>query len=84
MAYLDGLDARIFNTLVERLGSEKRAQNAIILMGLLTKLGAEATGQSRRESQRKMGEIVREAFPESTGVSFAEFEKIISNIGDCG
>jgi hypothetical protein len=51
--YLDGLDARIFSSLVSRLGSEEKAQEAIILVGMIERLSREKT----RSSQLKIGKI---------------------------
>ncbi|MHB1908797.1 MAG: hypothetical protein ACYCQJ_07980 [Nitrososphaerales archaeon] len=67
--YLDGADARLFKALVQRLGSEKAAQNAIILEGLVEKL-------------KSTEEIVKvsEAFPKLVGMSYFEFSKLVEEI----
>lgn len=70
--YLDGVDARLFKSLVQRLGSEKAAQNAIILEGLVEKL----------RSKQSTDELVKvsEAFPKLVGISYFEFSKLIEKI----
>ena len=70
IVYLDGRDARVFNQLLYKLGSEERVQNAMILTGLLSQTAE--TGISKRQSNE-----IKSSFPELVGVSFEDFNKML-------
>jgi hypothetical protein len=75
VVYADGSDARMIQRLVTILGSEERAQNALILTGFLSKL--EKTSGTAAQARAKR---VREKFEEIVGVSYAEFLKLAESI----
>jgi hypothetical protein len=68
---LDGRDAELFRMLVRKLGSEKRAQDAIILQGYLTKLS-----QSGQVSAIDV-ERVERLWPKVIGVSKKQFDAML-------
>ena len=72
IVYLDGLDARIFNQLLLKLGSEERVQNAMILTGLLSR-----TAKTGKQISKRQANEIRASFPELVGVSFEDFNKIL-------
>ena len=72
IAYLDGRDARIFNQLLFKLGSEERVQNAMILTGLLSQ-----TAETGMQISKRQANEIRANFPELVGVSFEDFNKIL-------
>ncbi len=51
IVYLDGHDARIFNLLLYKLGSEERVQNAMILTGLLSQNAETGMRISKRQAE---------------------------------
>ena len=75
IVYLDGKDARVYRTLVNVLGTEEKAQNAIMLLGLLEKLRqlTSEEGQIRRSKTRDL-------FPEYVGVSYEQFQRLVEEI----
>ncbi|MGI0079242.1 MAG: hypothetical protein ACRECH_06425 [Nitrososphaerales archaeon] len=75
IAYFDGADARIYRGLVSRLGSEDAAQNAVILIGLIAKLGKLRT----RKATEEIGRIHR-LFPKLVGVSYKRFDSMLDDI----
>lgn len=75
IAYFDGADARLYRSLVSRLGSEDAAQNSLILLGLLAKLRKLETKKSSEEIER-----VQRAFPKLVGVSYRRFEAILGEL----
>ncbi len=65
VVYLDGPDARVFKRLVSKLGSEESAQNAIILLGFLTKLretGAESQALQIENHWRSLVGVTKGVF----------------------
>lgn len=75
IAYFDGADARVYRTLVSRLGSEDAAQNAVILVGLLAKLRKLETRKAAEEIDR-----IQRLFPKLVGVSYKKFDAILDDI----
>jgi hypothetical protein len=75
VVYADGSDARVIQKLITILGSEERAQNALILAGFLSKL--EKTSGSAAQVRAKR---VREKFEELVGVSYLEFLKLAESL----
>ncbi len=71
LIYADGSDARVLRKLISNLGSEERAQTALILTGFLSKL--ERKGGIAYAMRAKK---VKENFKELVGVSYSEFLKI--------
>jgi hypothetical protein len=67
-AYLDGPDARLFQKLRARIGSDESVQAAIILQGLISKL--------ERSGQRDRAEEIKELLPQIVGLSYTELETI--------
>ncbi|MDA4111554.1 MAG: hypothetical protein OK439_03385 [Thaumarchaeota archaeon] len=72
MIYADGLDARVLRQLIEALGSEEKAQNALILTGFLSKLEKKGGTDSLARAKR-----VKENFREIVGISFQEYSRIL-------
>ncbi|HZW56091.1 MAG TPA: hypothetical protein VFF30_07370 [Nitrososphaerales archaeon] len=77
VAYFDGKDARVFCFLREKLGCDERAQNAIILVGLVAKLEA-----SSRKADRLKLRKTKQAFGELVGVPYEEFDSIVRDFPD--
>ena len=75
IAYLDGLDARLYKALVVRLGSEDAAQNAVILVGLMEKLRKVGTTAAASEIAK-----LQRLFPKVVGVSYKRFDKILDEV----
>lgn len=73
IVYLDGHDARLFKRLVKLLGSEERAQNAIILTGAL------ADSPKEGLSQDDAREIFN-SFKELVGYDYEEFQKLVGEL----
>jgi hypothetical protein len=71
--HLSDFDAIFFRKLAKALGSEKRAQNAIILQGYLTKL--EQSCQVPEELER-----IESHWESLVGVSKEQFDYIVANI----
>ena len=67
---MDGQDARLFKRLAKILGSEKRAQNAMILIGLL------AGSSNEKLSTEDQREIVS-SFQEIIGYDYEVFQKLV-------
>jgi hypothetical protein len=67
--YLDGRDARLFNALRSRLGSDELAQNACILEGYISNL---KTAGKKAKMQR-----VQRMFPKVVGISYSELQEIV-------
>ena len=74
IAYLDGRDARLFRAIQNKLGSEERTQNALILLGLLKKLTELGTMESLEDF-----EATKSLFPEFVGTRFDDFEEMIQS-----
>ena len=74
VAYFDGLDARLYRAFTEKLGSEERVQNAMILLGLMKKLKELKNADSSQEVARAEG-----AFQEYVGISFEKFDKLLQS-----
>lgn len=73
IVYLDGHDARLFKRLVKLLGSEERAQNAIILTGALADSPKETlTSEDTRE--------VLDSFKDLVGFDYEEFQKLVREL----
>ncbi|MDG6998557.1 MAG: hypothetical protein JRN15_05520 [Nitrososphaerota archaeon] len=70
IVYMDGQDARLFKRLAKILGSEKRAQNAMILIGLL------AGSSNEKLSTEDQREIVS-SFQEIIGYDYEVFQKLV-------
>lgn len=70
IVYLDGQDARIFKKLVKALGSEERAQNAMILTGLLA---GSPNDKLSYEDKRK----VIASFREIVGCDYEAFQNLV-------
>jgi hypothetical protein len=70
--YLDGPDARLFEELRTRLGSEEAVQNALILEGKIIKLKGST-------NVKKISKI-KASFPELVGVSFTEFQELVNAV----
>ncbi|HXQ91405.1 MAG TPA: hypothetical protein VN739_00255 [Nitrososphaerales archaeon] len=68
LIYADGSDARVLRKLIFSLGSEEKAQTALILTGFLSKLEQKG-GIASAVRARK----VKENFKELVGISFPEF-----------
>ena len=75
IAYLDGADARIYRGLVSRLGSEDATQNAVILVGLIAKLGKLRTKKATEEIDR-----IEKLFPKLVGISYKKLGSILDDI----
>jgi hypothetical protein len=73
IVYLDGADARLFNLLVSRLGSEEAAQNAVILVGLLAKLEKNGSEQANRATRN-----IHSAFRNLVGMSLEELNELVA------
>lgn len=69
---MDGVDARLFRALKQKLGSEERAKSSIILMGLMEKLS-----RKRTEASKKQIEEIKSNFEEVVGISYRNFENLI-------
>ena len=74
VAYFDGSDARLYKALNEKLGSEVKVQNALILLGLMKKLSELNTSESYDGIAKS-----REIFPEYVGISYDEFGRILDS-----
>ena len=73
LVYMDGLDARVYTSLLKKLGSEKRLQNAIILSGLLAKVNSSSEfGQAN--SRR-----IKSGFRKIVGISYDEFNSLVES-----
>jgi hypothetical protein len=75
VVYADGEDARLLQKLISHLGSEEKAQNAIILSGFLSKLERKGGPASEARASR-----VRQKFEEMVGIPFEEFRRLIETI----
>lgn len=75
VVYADGADSRVLQKLISKLGSEQKAQNALILTGFLSKLEKKSDPVSAARAK-----IARENFRELVGVSLAEFQRIVESI----
>lgn len=75
MVYTDGVDARLLRKLISALGSEEKAQNALILMGFLSKL-EKKSGVAYAVRANK----VRESFEELVGIPFQEFQRLTESL----
>ncbi|MDG6996810.1 MAG: hypothetical protein JRN52_12880 [Nitrososphaerota archaeon] len=73
--YMDGVDARVFQALKLNLGSEERAKNAILLIGLLVKLDRNKNAESGKRSKKIM-----RSFGDIVGISFGNFEEMLDSI----
>jgi hypothetical protein len=75
LIYADGRDARVLRRMIELLGSEEKAQNALILIGFLAKLEKKAGMASAARVK-----VVKENFRELVGVSYGEFGRLVESI----
>ena len=71
LIYADGSDARVLRKLISSLGSEEKAQIALILTGFLSKLEKKGGFASAMRATK-----VKENFEELVGISFEEFLKM--------
>lgn len=67
---LAGKDAELFNNLVAKLGSEKRAQDAIILEGFMTKV------EKSHQLSKKEIKNLEEMWPKIVGITRRDFENL--------
>jgi len=74
LIYADGSDARVLRKLISNLGSEEKAQTALILTGFLSKLEKKGGVASSMRATK-----VKENFEELVGISFQEFLKMIES-----
>jgi len=75
VVYSDGVDARLLRKLIAALGSEEKAQNALILMGFLSKLEKKSGIASAVRAKR-----VRESFQDLVGIPFQEFQRLTESL----
>jgi len=75
VVYADGEDARFLKKLISRLGSEEKAQNALILAGFLSKLERKGGPASSARASR-----VKEKFEEAVGISYEEFRRLMESL----
>jgi hypothetical protein len=75
IAYFDGSDARVYKILVSRLRSEDSVQNAIILIGLMSKLKKLKLPSATEEIER-----LQKSFPKHVGVSYKKFISLLDDI----
>jgi len=75
VVYADGPDARIFRKLVRSLGSEERAQNALILTGAIYKLERKGGATSIIRAKR-----VKDGFRDLVGVTYLEYLKLVDEL----
>ena len=75
IAYFDGADARVYRAIVSRLRSEDAAQNAVILVGLIAKLGKLQTKKAVEEIER-----IQKLFPRLVGISYKKFDAMLDDI----
>lgn len=73
IAYMDGVDARVYKSLLKKLGSEERLQNAIILSGLLAK--ANSNSEFSHASLKK----IKSGFKEIIAISYEEFTSLVES-----
>lgn len=73
LVYLDGQDARLFKNLVKILGSEERAQCAIILTGVM------AEAKKDRLTTDAEREVVKN-FKELVGCDYVAFQRLVENL----
>lgn len=71
-AYMDGRDALLFRSLVKKLGSEEHAQNAFILLGVISEEGKKNSSDALKRITK-----AKKAFPEYVGVSFDTFNGML-------
>ena len=67
---LDGEEGRIYKQLTEFLGTSERAQNALILVGAMSKLGT--TDKRVRK--------IKDSFLEMIGVSYDDFSRFLETL----
>jgi hypothetical protein len=80
IVYADGRDARVIRRLIERLGSEEKLHDALILLGALSEIQSGGkTGSSSRERRRRRAVMLRDCFLELVGISCEDFFKIIDD-----
>ncbi len=70
LVHLDGDEARIYKELTQYLGGSERAQNAIILVGALSKL----------EKDSKRAQKIRDGFLELVGVSYEDLNRFLDTL----
>jgi hypothetical protein len=75
LIYADGRDARVLRRLIEVLGSEERAQNALILIGFLSRLEKKAGMASATRVK-----MAKDSFRELVGVSYNDFGRIVESL----
>jgi hypothetical protein len=73
--YADGADGRLLRNLISVLGSEERAQNAIILTGLLRKFERNGSPTSIARAKR-----VKEKFEDLVGVPYEDYWKLLDSL----
>ena len=73
--YMDGADARVYRALKLKLGSEERANNAILLTGMIEKL-------QLRQDKYSVETIrsIKRNFNELVGISSTRFEELLDSL----
>jgi hypothetical protein len=74
-AYMDGRDSLLFKSLVRKLGSEERAQNAFILLGVISEEEKKDSLDSRKRVTK-----AKNAFPDYVGVTFDAFNGMLEDV----
>jgi len=72
LIYADGSDARVLRKLISNLGSEEKAQIALILTGFLSKMERRGGFASSMKARK-----VKESFKNLVGISYTEFLRMI-------
>lgn len=68
--HLDGDESRIYRELTQYLGASDKAQNAIILMGALSKM----------DKNNKKVQKIKDGFLELVGVTFEDFNRFLDTL----
>ena len=73
--YMDGADARVYRALKLKLGSEERANNAMLLTGMIEKL-------QRKQDKHSVETIrgIKRNFNELVGISYTRFEELLDSL----
>ena len=71
-AYMDGRDALLFHSMVKKLGSEERVQNAFILLGVISKEEKKISSDALKRAER-----AKSLFPDCVGVTFDTFKVML-------
>jgi hypothetical protein len=72
LVYADGADARVLQKLIDLLGSEERAHNALILTGYLDRIQKKKKANKKVNITRKISRV-KNSFPALVGVSYEDF-----------